>query len=660
MLVMRLPLTIATPVTVTSSTPSKKRNYTTEQREYLESVFRKTEYPDRETIESISRNLGLLEGQIRNWFTNKRHKNKTKASVDPPPRPPPVPPNVTIRNLSSSSSFTPQAIGPVLRSVPPFPPSLGTGDREETPSADGILGSVKYRAPTQAARTTPVTKTSTLMERTPLNKGDSGSKMKFFGIARELSSLITGGFIARLENIHPLVNIMPKAGDNDGRKYILNAINSTTNKQILNEFAKTSGPAEIVEWIKDAKKEMDTKKGVGDKRQLEIMLKVIQILTRIPSEHRDPEFVRVIKSLTNDQAYPADVVTAAWDLLVLWGKAEDRYGSRSGTDQADARKRTRTNPTEPATPTSTAPVPATTSTATATTPAASVATGAASTATPATSNANNTSTNATAGSSTFKPSALAPKSIKPKKVVRFKAAHELVAIKYIESHQDPKFWAYYHWNTANRHPDDDDHSDDDDDYYSDEGDQMDEGAAAGVHYQDQHGHQEYEHAPQEHIELPPIAPPPVVVVPVLSTGPAFRMPEEVIQQAISGELWQPPRQLQIEHPYDESHYSVKAEGEESDEKMIQATREDSVPAVHYSDLESIPPTPTEPDEDVVMEPKPPIVVPLFDESVADPGTALHLTLLSIYQTIKARSEALQKEYKEEQQMQLQMQMQMPA
>lgn len=101
---------------------------------------------------------------------------------------------------------------------------------------------------------------------------------------------------------------------------------------------------------------------------------------------------------------------------------------------------------------------------------------------------------------------------------------------------------------------------------------------------------------------------------VVSAVPAFRLPEEDVEKLVRGELWRPIQKLLIEHPEDTRHVEPVAFGGESKEKLVQAEREATVPAVHYLDLASIPSTPAEPDDDEDMEvdPRPKRKIELYE------------------------------------------------
>ncbi|KAF9921157.1 hypothetical protein FBU30_008859 [Linnemannia zychae] len=325
-------ITPATPVTITTSTAGVrlKHRFTDDQKDALEAVFQKKQTPDKQEMEVFATNFAVTLDQIKNWFSNRRYKEKKLSDALIQQAAPAVLPH------QASASNPRSALPPVTFSI---------SDREETPSADGILGtgSAKYRPSTQQAL---IPSTSKLMDKSQGAKVDSNDKLASSEIVRRIASLITGGSITKKENVYPLSQTALMAGDIAGRKYILNALYSTRNQTIHDEFAKTPGLSRIFEWIKEARKEIDNMKDSNEggerlKHQEEFMCKAIQALSRVPPEYRQPEYIRTIKALTNEQRYSPDISEKASELLALWGMRGDRASSKSGTSQpqVDGRKR---------------------------------------------------------------------------------------------------------------------------------------------------------------------------------------------------------------------------------------------------------------------------------------------------------------------------------
>ncbi|KAF9123368.1 hypothetical protein BGW39_009015 [Mortierella sp. 14UC] len=342
--------TIATPVTITTSAATRARNgprnsFNTEQRVYLESIFKKRLYPDKAEMEDIADHLSVTEDKIRKWFTNRRSKEKKTPGTEAPSREASPVQSAPTRPISSSASIAPQAQNQPMRSVAPFHTSLAfSSEREETQSADGVLGSgsVKYRPSVQQAPNISSSKLS--LDKAQANRGDPSKKLNASQIATSITPFLRGGSITRKEDVHQLAKIMSLAGDLAGRKYILIILNCTKNQQIHDELAKTTGLAKIVEWIKEARREVDIMddSNDGDQEARKVLINAVQVLGRAPVELRQ-DFVGAIKSLTNDQKYPADIVKAASDLLAREVGTGDRYSSRpeASQPQVDGRKRAR-------------------------------------------------------------------------------------------------------------------------------------------------------------------------------------------------------------------------------------------------------------------------------------------------------------------------------
>lgn len=361
-------LTIATPVTITSSQPTTAiRHVTADQREYLESIFNKRPRPETDEVEEIAAVLSLTVTKVRNWFTNRRAKAKREVTEVPLQ----MPPSHSIpRSATSSAAIVPQvqsypsqtepsrsepSRSEVTRNEPTrnvastFASSASTSsDREETPTADGILGSVSvnYRPSIIQARSLSASKS--LLDKAQSNKGDSSNQMTTSQIRSSLFPMLRGGSIAHKEHVPELAKLVLLAGDSLGRKYIINSLSYTKDQKVHDEFAKTEGLARIVEWIKEGRKEIDNMEDPYDGEQqpkevVHIVTNAIKALKRAPPEYHHSDYTRVIKLLANKVAYPEEIVRAASELLAEWSKTEDRYSSRPGSSQSlvDGRKRAR-------------------------------------------------------------------------------------------------------------------------------------------------------------------------------------------------------------------------------------------------------------------------------------------------------------------------------
>jgi hypothetical protein len=94
-------------------------------------------------------------------------------------------------------------------------------------------------------------------------------------------------------------------------RYSVSDSSNTTIDTNGYRLAKTTGLAKIVEWIKEARREVDIMddSNDGDQEARKVLISAIQALGRAPVEYRQ-DFVGTIKSLTNDQKYPAGIVVS--------------------------------------------------------------------------------------------------------------------------------------------------------------------------------------------------------------------------------------------------------------------------------------------------------------------------------------------------------------
>ncbi|KAK3844128.1 MAG: Homeodomain-like protein [Linnemannia gamsii] len=121
--------TIPTPVTITSSTATRVRHgprhvFSTAQKEYLESNFQRRSYPDKAEVEDMADKLSVTDDKIRNWFTNRRFKEKKTTEAEVPSRETSPVQTAPTRSTLSSVSIGPQAQTLAARSIAPHRKSL--------------------------------------------------------------------------------------------------------------------------------------------------------------------------------------------------------------------------------------------------------------------------------------------------------------------------------------------------------------------------------------------------------------------------------------------------------------------------------------------------------------------------------------------------------
>ncbi|KAK3844129.1 MAG: hypothetical protein J3R72DRAFT_83520 [Linnemannia gamsii] len=173
--------------------------------------------------------------------------------------------------------------------------------------------------------------------------------------------------------------------------------------------------------------------------------------------------------------------------------------------------------------------------------------------------------------------------------------------------------------------------------------QYDHGQGHGYEHEYEHGHRQ---EPRQDLQHPQYFQEPNVFsetafkeedpdMPKMPAVPTFRLPEEDVEMAVLGNFWRPPRPLLIQHPFDQSHKEPATFGEESEEKKVQEEREAIVAGVQYLDLASIPPSPAEPDDDGIVDPRPERKIGLY-EIEADYHKVAIPMLSMFLQVIQAR------------------------
>ncbi|KAF9193263.1 hypothetical protein BGZ51_003782 [Haplosporangium sp. Z 767] len=213
-------------------------------------------------------------------------------------------------------------------------------DREETPFAEGVLGSaaIRYRPYAVPSRSEQATRPSAEKPVAALSKPSRKNKLQSFEVAGRITPFLRGGSIVKAEDIKTFVGIMEAAGDMDGKKYILNALLSTKPLPILTRFVHSAGPSIILAWMAEARK------NVQDPQCQDILLKILRILKALPWEVETSvkiKLERMVKNLTTEKDGIPDIVKSATELHDKWNN------TNSGLEHTSSRL-TRASTTESA------------------------------------------------------------------------------------------------------------------------------------------------------------------------------------------------------------------------------------------------------------------------------------------------------------------------
>ncbi|KAG0262014.1 hypothetical protein BG011_000438 [Mortierella polycephala] len=265
----------------------------------------------------------------------------------------PIPPAPSLAPFLAPASVPIHAVTPAPTTVPampsaePRPPKRRVNGEEETPFAEGVLGSaaIRYRPYVVPSRAEQATRASAEKSVAALSKTSRKNKLQSFEVAGRITPFLRGGSIVKAEDIKTFVGIMEDAGDMDGKKYILNALLSTKPLPILTRFVHSTGPSIILAWMAEARK------NVQDPRCQDILLKILRILKALPWEVETSvkiKLERMVKNLATEKDGIPDIIKSATELLEKWNNtnsSSEHTSSRlTRASTTESARRARPNP----------------------------------------------------------------------------------------------------------------------------------------------------------------------------------------------------------------------------------------------------------------------------------------------------------------------------
>ncbi|KAG0323139.1 hypothetical protein BGZ99_002915 [Dissophora globulifera] len=313
---------------------STKTTITPEQRAILEKAFLINQYPKRETQQQLAEDIGAPVTKINKWFEYRRRKDRLKDSTHSTPTTSPAtsPPPESAENIE------------LLQPTPPVQLVQQESDGEDTTSADGVLGSssVRYRTVSGPSRSFTARSAQPISNKS----GASGGKLASAEIVKTMAGFLRGGSIYKSTDVQRVVDLMQTADNNEGRKYILNALLSTKSLPILQVFRDSQGPTILRDWIADARRD------ISSHQCEEVLLKILATLRTLPFDLerlKETKLGKLIKQLATDKAGSEEVTAKAMELKDLWVRlipGTEMAASRSDDDHRleNARKKPRLDP----------------------------------------------------------------------------------------------------------------------------------------------------------------------------------------------------------------------------------------------------------------------------------------------------------------------------
>ncbi|KAF9954740.1 hypothetical protein BGZ72_004317 [Mortierella alpina] len=314
------PIPVATPVVVNNHPTRTRRNYTNEQKKRLESFFLSNPNPNAHERALLAAEINETEARVNNWLTRRRLKGRTVGSDHSASSTP---------NTSPSSTPPPADILMRQDTEESNSPPASSRERSETPSADGVLGSLRYRP-----YTVP-TKVSQPLRR-PGERNLSSVKLTSLEVAHRLGPLLLGGSVAKPENMLRIAELMASVSDMGGRRYILNALLSTKLRPVQLKFLQTAGPQLLGLWMKNAMEDLN------NPECQETVMKTIRILKALPFDvEKLSEFKlgKIIKQIATGKEGSQALIRSAAELKDQW------LGLINSTDTTSPRSHTTSSST---------------------------------------------------------------------------------------------------------------------------------------------------------------------------------------------------------------------------------------------------------------------------------------------------------------------------
>ncbi|KAG0304092.1 hypothetical protein BGZ98_005928 [Dissophora globulifera] len=172
------------------------------------------------------------------------------------------------------------------------------------------------------------------------------TKLASAEIVKTMAGFLRGGSIYKSADVQRVVDLMQTADNNEGRKYILNALLSTKSLPILQVFRDSQGPTILRDWIADARRD------ITNHQCEEVLLKILATLRTLPFDLerlKETKLGKLVKQLATDKTGSEEVTAKAMELKDLWVRlipGTEMATSRSDDDNRleSARKKPRLDP----------------------------------------------------------------------------------------------------------------------------------------------------------------------------------------------------------------------------------------------------------------------------------------------------------------------------
>ncbi|KAF9304026.1 hypothetical protein BGZ74_002543 [Mortierella antarctica] len=221
----------------------------------LENIYTTNQYPNKDLKAELAEKIKITEVQVANWFSRRRKRAADEALEKKQHQ-------EMLERLGG-----PNLASSVQTSSRPTPVSISTT----------VLASSGTSSPSPSVESpgTPTTLTNGSLKRSRA-ESEQPQKLRSMELGKRLSFLLRGGGIVNPNDIDAINGLMEQTGNDDGKKYILNALLSTKSPVVQERFVDSQGLGILRSWI------IESRKSPKEPHNADVLLKSMLVLKSLP------------------------------------------------------------------------------------------------------------------------------------------------------------------------------------------------------------------------------------------------------------------------------------------------------------------------------------------------------------------------------------------
>ncbi|KAF9369006.1 hypothetical protein CPC16_004875, partial [Podila verticillata] len=291
----------------------KSRAYFSEKTNVmLENIYASNPYPNKDLKAELAEKIKITEGQVSNWFSRRRKRAADEAL-----------------EKKQHQEMLERLGGPKLSSLPQAsstPVSITTSAL--------ALSARSSPSPSVESPGTPITLINGALKRSRHeSEQDPKQKLRSMEVSKKLSFLLRGGAIVNPNDVDEINDLMEQTGNDDGKKYILNALLSTKSPTVQERFLNSSGLGILRSWI------IDARKSPRETHNADLLLKSMLVLKSLPftvSKLFECKLGKSVKLLARDNEIGPDIKREAGELEAQWRQLVNDQSEPVGPDPSSS------------------------------------------------------------------------------------------------------------------------------------------------------------------------------------------------------------------------------------------------------------------------------------------------------------------------------------